>query len=318
MLGLLIPIVMCLAALVGLALVAPSVIGSWRTVPIYYNLARLALPVITLVYLGPGLFGSNFPGRSLLSAGLFLGALALVLVAIVVYLYLEPAGPSHKPNPASVPLRPELPPHSLLIRTAQPPDLPQAGRIFAEAFSHSFDLDFGPDRERNGRLIGELLTVKKGEVEIAVWPDSGQVVGAMWLDLAEAGVSRMHFGQGWPILRRYLNPLHALYFAIFALPTIMERRGTSTRAYIQWLGVDPQWQGRHIARELLDRAVALSRAAHKQEIVLHTERSNSRARHLYAHYGFHERNRLPFGPRIKYVLFIENSQNEQVGNSHTP
>jgi ribosomal protein S18 acetylase RimI-like enzyme len=111
----------------------------------------------------------------------------------------------------------------------------------------------------------------------------------------------MSFGRSWPVLRRYLNGLHATYFALFALPTIMARRGTPEQAYIQWLGVDASWQGRKVGRRLVERAIELSQNAHKQELVLHTERSNERARKLYTHSGFEDRSTFSFGPRIRYV-----------------
>ena len=84
MLTFIIALVMCLGAIAGLILVAPSVIYSWRIAPAYYNLARIALPFIALGYFGPQLFGINFPGRNTWVTALFLGGLALIVLAIVV------------------------------------------------------------------------------------------------------------------------------------------------------------------------------------------------------------------------------------------
>ena len=52
MFGFLIAVVMCLGGLAGLVLVLPGAIRARRAVPVYYNLARAALPVLTLVYFG--------------------------------------------------------------------------------------------------------------------------------------------------------------------------------------------------------------------------------------------------------------------------
>ncbi len=304
MLSFVIALVMCLGAVAGLVLVAPSVFYSWRIAPAYYNLARIALPFIALGYFGPQLFGLNFPVRNgWISAG-FLGGLGLIVVAILVYLYREP-GDSHRRSavlPNSIrPAIPTLGPAGLLVRTAQPEDLPGVGKIFAEAFHQSFDLDFGPDRARNACLLSELLAIKQSEVEVAVVAETGQIIGAMWLDLGAKEVPAVTVGQSWPILRRYLNGLHAAYFSLFALPTIMARRSTDEMGYIQWLGIDPTWQGRGVGYQMVERAIELSRAANKHELSLHTERSNERARKLYARTGFEDRSRFSFGPRVRYV-----------------
>ncbi len=302
MFSLLIAIIMCLAALLGLALVAPSVVYSWHIAPIYYNLARLALPLITLGYFVPNLFGLNFPGSNGLLTAAFLMALGLVALAIIIYLYREPGDSQRTDQTRSQYFeRPAMNTGSLIVRTAQPEDLPGAGRIFAEAFHQSFDMDFGPDRQRNARLLGDLLKIKSREIEVAVLPETGQIVGAMWLDLGDKSIPAMSFSNSWPILRGYLNSLHAAYFSLFALPTIMERRGTAQLGYIQWLGTDPEWQGRQIGRNLVQRAVTLSQVAGKKEVVLHTERSNERARKLYSRAGFVDQSRFSFSPRIKYV-----------------
>lgn len=300
--GIIIAVLMCLAALVGLALVAPSVVLSWRVAPVYYNVARIALPLITLTYFGPRLLGLDFPGREGWVTLVFLGALGLIVVAIMVYLYREP-GDTHRrqaqEQPRSSAGRIEA--ENLIVRTALAEDLPGAGAIFAEAFHQSFDLDFGPDRKRNGRLLGELLALKQCEVEVAVAPETGQIVGAMWLDLGDKNVPSMTFGRSWPILRQYLNWLHAAYFALYALPAIMARRGTEKEGYIQWLGVDPEWQGRGVGRHLVARGVELSEQAGKESLSLHTERSNERARKLYTHMGFIESSPFSFSPRVRYV-----------------
>lgn len=290
----------CLIALFGLILVTPSVIYSWRIAPIYYNLARLGLPVITLIYFGPSLLSRDWPRRG---SGdlLFLGGLALIVLAIVVYLYREPGDSHRKSKPQTMAASSPLSPDGLLLRTALPEDLPGAGIIFAEAFNQSFDLDFGPDRVRNGKLLAGLLAVKQPEVEVAILPETGQVVGAMWLDLGDAAVPSMTFGRSWPVLRQYLNWLHALYFSLYAMPSIMSKRGTPQQGYIQWLGVDPQWQGRRVGHFLVERAIERGCAAGKQELLLHTERSNQRARKLYTRLGFEERSFLSFGPRVRYV-----------------
>ncbi len=306
MVAFIIALVMCLGALTGLILVTPSVFYSWRIAPLYYNLARIALPFITLGYFGPQLFGIAFPGRNGWVSLVFLAGLALVMIAIVVYLYREP-GESQRKSSTNAAFHADLEESSsnLLLRTALPQDLLGAGTIFALAFQQSFDLDFGPDRQRNARLISELLGIKACEVEVAVVPETGQVVGAMWLDLGDKSVPKMTFGRSWPILRRYLSWLHALYFSLYAMPSIMSRRGTSEEGYIQWLGVDPDWQGHHIGRALVERAIALSRERGKRTLALHTERSNERARKLYQRTGFKEGGTVRFSPRVHYVKHLQ-------------
>jgi ribosomal protein S18 acetylase RimI-like enzyme/cbb3-type cytochrome oxidase subunit 3 len=303
MLGYVLALVLCLGGLAGLVLVLPGAIRAWRVVPLYYNLARSALPLLTLAYFGPALFGYNLFGQNpWLSFGL-LFLLFLVLLGIIVYLYREP-GATHRREQAAQPAvlaQPRLEPPAIEIRPATEADLPGAGRIFAEVFHQSFDLDFGPDRRRNGRMLGELLKIKQPEVWVAVLPDSGQVVGAIWLDLAGRNTLPVTFGRSWPVLKQYLNPLYAAYFASLVMPNIMEVRGTPSMGYIQWLGVAPDWQGRGIGRLLVEQAVKLAQAAAKSELALHTERSNRRARHLYESGGFTNRGSFPLSPRVRYV-----------------
>ncbi len=307
MFSFIIDLIICLGALTGLALIAPSIIYSWRVVPFYYNLARVALPLMTLAYFGPNLFGLNFPGRSGWPAWVFLGGLGLIVTAILVFLYREP-GESYRRRQKvatyEIAASPLSTAEGIIVRSARSSDLAGAGRVFAEAFHHSFDLDFGPDRARNGCLLSELLGIKQAEVEVAVLAETGQVIGAMWLDLGDKSVPQVTFGKSWSILKRYLNGLHAFYFAIFALPTMMAQRSTAQQGYIQWLGIDPVWQGRRVGRLLVERATELSQAAGKRELVLHTERSNDRARKLYTHTGFEDRSGFAFTPRVRFVKLL--------------
>jgi ribosomal protein S18 acetylase RimI-like enzyme len=302
MLGYVLALALCLGGLAGVVLVLPGAIRAWRVVPLYYNLARSALPLLTLAYFGPALFGYNLFGQNpWLSFGL-LFLLFLVLLGIIIYLYREPGASQAREQAAHLaPTQPRLEPPEIELRPATEADLPGAGRIFAEVFHQSFDLDFGPDRQRNGRMLGELLKIKQPEVWVAALKDSGQVVGAIWLDLAGRNTLPVTFGRSWPVLKQYLNPLYAAYFASLVMPNIMEVRGTPSMGYIQWLGVAPDWQGRGIGRLLVDQAVKLAQAAAKSELALHTERSNRRARHLYESGGFVNQGSFPLSPRVRYV-----------------
>jgi ribosomal protein S18 acetylase RimI-like enzyme len=301
MLSTIISLFMCVSALLGLALVLPSAVRTWRTVPFYYNLARLGLPVLALGYFGPNLFmENNFPGRSNWISGLFLFGLFLIIVAIAFYMYREP-GDSYRRQIANRSRAPKVQPEHLAVHYASRDELNQAGRIFAEAFHHSFDLDFGTDRAKNGRLLAELLASRPNEVLVAVVPDSGLVVGALWLDLNSPENPPMTTQGGLAILRRYLNPLNAFYYAFFALPTVMAKRASYEHGYIQWLGIDPAWQGRGVGQPLVEKAIELSRAAGKAKVILHTERSNFPARRLYTRLGFQDQTKNKFSPRLCYV-----------------
>ena len=302
MFGFLIAVVMCLGGLAGLVLVLPGAIRARRAVPVYYNLARAALPVLTLVYFGSILLKIDlFSQRPWLLFGL-LFSLFLILLGIVVYLYREP-GASHKREQlARAALSPDFSKKpEIEIRPAGDDDLPGAGLIFAEVFHQSFDLDFGPNRPRNGRMLGELLKIKQPEVWVAALKDSGEVVGAVWLDLADAHILSVTGERNWPVLKKYMNRFYAAYFAFLVMPSIMEVRGTALAGYIQWLGVAPAWQGYGIGRLLVAQTVKLAQAGAKSELVLHTEGSNHRARHLYETSGFFNRGSFPLSPRIRYV-----------------
>jgi ribosomal protein S18 acetylase RimI-like enzyme len=306
MFGFLLALVMCLGALVGLALVVPGAIRAWRVVPLYYNLARTALPVLTLAYFGAVLFRVDiFTQNPWLGFGL-MALLFLLLLGIIVYLYREP-GASHAREQLKHPVSragcatgPEFE-----LRAAREEDLPGAGLVFAEVFHQSFDLDFGPDRQRNGVLLAELLKIKQPEVWVVALPETGQVVGALWLDLADSNTLPVTAGRSWLILKKFMNPFHAAYFAFLVMPNIMEVRGSATTGYIQWVGVLPAWQGRGIGRLLVAEAVKLAEAGSKSELILHTERSNRRARHLYETLGFANQGSFPLSPRIRYVKSLK-------------
>lgn len=302
MFGFIIALALCLGGLAGLVLVLPGAIRARRVVPLYYNLARATLPVLTLAYFGPPLFGLNLYGQNPWLSFVLLFLLFLILLSIVVYLYREPGASQAREqsaHPAASQSR--LGPPEIELRPATEADLPGAGLIFAEVFHQSFDLDFGPDRQRNGRMLGELLMIKQPEVWVAALKESGEVVGAIWLDLAAPNSQTVTFGRSWPVLKKYLNPFHAAYFAALVMPNIMEVRGTPSIGYIQWLGVAPAWQGRGIGRLLVEQAVKLTQAAAKSELVLHTERSNRRARRLYETGGFANQGSFPLSPRVRYV-----------------
>ncbi|MBN9390532.1 MAG: GNAT family N-acetyltransferase [Chloroflexi bacterium] len=299
MLGFVVALLMCLGGLAGLVVVIPGAIRAWRVVPAYYNLSRAALPLLTVLYFGSVVLRLDlFNQRPWLSYGL-LALLSLAVLGIVVYIYREP-GASQKRELAHTGVsRPEMP--EIEIRQATDADLPGAGLVFARVFHQSFDLDFGPDRARNGRLLGELLKIKQPEVWVAALGESGQVVGALWLDLADPQTPTVTAPVIRPILQKYMHRFYAAYFAHLVMPNIMEVRGTPTSGYIQWVGVDPDWQGYGIGRRLVEQALKVTQAAGKHELVLHTERSNRRARRLYETSGFWNEGTFPLSPRIRYV-----------------
>lgn len=317
MLGFVVALVMCLGGLAGLVLVVPGAIRAWRVVPVYYNLSRAALPLLTFLYFGSIVLRLDlFNRRPWLSFGL-VALLALVLLGIVTYIYREPGasqkrelsrtrvshtGVSHtepaapKPGLADSASLPEIE-----LRPARDEDLPGAGLVFAKVFHQSFDLDFGPDRERNGRLLGELLKIKQPEVWVAALKESGEVVGAIWLDLADPRTPAVTAQAARPILEKYQRRFYAAYFSHLIIPNIMEVRGSPTTGYIQWVGVDPAWQGYGLGRRLIEQALRLAGEAGKRELALHTERSNRRARRLYETSGFRNEGTFPLSPRIRYA-----------------
>src|SRR4051794_18034953 len=95
MLGFVVALVMCLGALAGLVVVLPGAIRAWRVVPTYYNLARAALPVLTLFYFGSILLKLDLFGQRPWLSFVMLGLLFLVLFGIILFVYREP-GASQK------------------------------------------------------------------------------------------------------------------------------------------------------------------------------------------------------------------------------
>jgi ribosomal protein S18 acetylase RimI-like enzyme len=179
-------------------------------------------------------------------------------------------------------------------------DFAEAGRIFAQVFGPTFDQIFGRDRQSNGRLLGELLQLKKGEVYVTT-DGTGRIIGAMWLDIGDHEVHTPRFAQLWPILRRYLDPLNAMYGSIVGVPAMMAREGSEKIAYIHWLGVLPEAQGQGVGHRMLERAEEVARQNGRRELSLHTESSNRYARRLYRDFGMRETARLHLTPQVHFV-----------------
>jgi len=312
-----IALVLTLFGLAWLVGAIPAIVRSWKCAPKYYNLARLLLPLVLVGTFLPRLFLPGFPANQPLMLWLLVLLLLYISGAVLLYLYREPGDYSPRPvlshggklelrtpDGAVLPLVDHHLDDTVTVRSAQPQDLPGAGRIFAEVFSHTFDLSFGANRERNAALLADLLCLKISEVLVAV-DERGTVVGAIWLDLADSSVPKATYERIHPITRRYLDRWNAWYFAVVGVPGMMAVRGSLAQGYVQWLGVLPQWQGHHVARKLMRHAENLARLNGKKNLALHTERANKPARQLYEHLGFSERSLFRFGPRVYYLKDLD-------------
>ncbi len=296
----------------------PAVARSWQTAPKYYNLARLLLPIVIVTAFSARLLIPGFPGTNMWVWWLLVFLLFYISGAVLYYLYNEPGDYTPRPiitrsgelqlrtaNGQVLPMIDHRLDETVTIRMALPEDLSGVGQIFAEVFGHTFDLSFGADRERNAKLIADLLTLKTNEVLVAV-EGRNRVVGAMWLDLADSRTGAANPRTIYPITRKYLDGWSALYFAVLGVPGMMAVRGTSDMGYVQWLGVAPEWQGHHVARKLMNRAEQFAFLNGKTKLGLHTERFNRPARALYKHLGFVENGIFKIAPRVYYVKQLKN------------
>lgn len=178
-------------------------------------------------------------------------------------------------------------------------DLPAAGQIFAESFAPTFYYYFGDDHKHNSYILSELLRVKINELLVAV-NGSDEVVGALWLDLADPTTPKFSIQSNQ---NKYLGWLVRVYHFLLNnnQPGLMTVRGTKKQGFIHWLAVHPEWRGYHIADILLTRAVELSIKAGKKTVALDCQRSNIAARRVYERFGFIERNLFHLGSSIYYV-----------------
>jgi ribosomal protein S18 acetylase RimI-like enzyme len=306
-------LVMTLVGLVWLVSVVPGVVQSWKAAPIYYNLARLILPGLIVAAFLPRLFYPGYPANPPIFFWILVGLLVYTFGAVLFYLYTQPGDYSPRPilnktgemqlltqDGAIVPMVDHRLDETITVRPACLHDLPGAGYVFAEVFGHTFDLSFGTDRERNGQILGDLLKLKQNEVLVAL-DSREQVVGALWLDLADPATRKAEYSSVYPLIRQYMNFWYAFYLAFLGVPGMMAVRGNREQGYVQWLGVLPQWQGHHVARKLMNKAEELARQAGKKTLALHTERANQPARQLYEHLGFSEHGFFRFTPRVYYV-----------------
>jgi GNAT superfamily N-acetyltransferase len=74
-------------------------------------------------------------------------------------------------------------------------------------------------------------------------------------------------------------------------------------SYIRLVGVHPQWQGRGIARHLMQMCIAHARQTGEKTIALHTSEFMNAARHIYENLGFKVLEEIPARLGKRYWLY---------------
>jgi ribosomal protein S18 acetylase RimI-like enzyme len=296
-----IAIIFCLVGFGWLLLVTSALAKKWSSEPNFrfLHLWRLLPPLQLLTLFIPQLF---MPELGFRNPWFLFGYITFILLVTVPYIWgnrqerkKEKFIAEHKGEVALA--GPEVV-GDIRVLPAREQDYLGTGAIFAEVFGTTLDQAFGHDRAQNAQLLGDLLQLRPGEVYVAL-DKNEQVVGAMWLD--QGKLPKLKSSQILPILKKYLDHFNALYGAYLGVPSMMARRGSAKRAYIQWLGVAPASQHHHIGTELLEFAECVARRDGHKILALHTETNNQRARAFYHKFGMVEQPRLPFWLRIYLV-----------------
>jgi ribosomal protein S18 acetylase RimI-like enzyme len=296
-----IAIIFCIVGLGWLMLVFSALAKKWSSEPNFrfLHLWRLLPPLQLLSLFIPQLFVPEWGFRNPWFLWGYLTFILLVSVPYVIGNLQERKKEKFiKQHKGEVPVVGVKIVGQFEIIPAREQDYWGAGAIFAEVFGNTLDQAFGHDRAKNAHLLGDLLQLRPGELYVAV-DEMEQVVGAMWLD--QGKLAPLKSNQLLPILKKYLDNFNALYGAYFGVPSMMARRGSAKRAYIQWLGVSPASQGNNIGRRLIEFAECIARRDNHKLLALHTETNNQRARIFYKRNGMMEQPRIPFWMRIYLV-----------------
>jgi ribosomal protein S18 acetylase RimI-like enzyme len=74
-------------------------------------------------------------------------------------------------------------------------------------------------------------------------------------------------------------------------------------SYIRMVGVHPGYEGRGIARRIMEQCVAHARTTGEKVIALHTSELMHNARHIYESMGFTVLRELPLRHGVRYWLY---------------
>ena len=150
---------------------------------------------------------------------------------------------------------------------------------------------------RYGVLYGEVYATSRNLEGVAVWISSGEVDMTPWRAIRT----------GWPALYFKLGKSSASRLSQVdrSISSMYKRHAPCPNWYLQWLGVDPVFQGQGYASILLEPMFA---RIDRERLPCYVETQNKRNVPLYQHFGFKvvEETVIP-GTDIRHWAMLRNS-----------
>jgi ribosomal protein S18 acetylase RimI-like enzyme len=176
--------------------------------------------------------------------------------------------------------------HSPVVRRAMAADAPAIARVVARAFKDKFHPAFGTEEKAIRALtpyIGAEMTRRGNHVFVAVIGD--EIVGSVSVSTQRSfvsGVTGMFYRAVglWGTVR-----------ALFVLSFLSDPAPGPDEAYVEVLGVAPEYQGRGVGRALMIAAEEMARSLHKRRLTLYVTSNNRTAQALYLSRGLKVKRR---------------------------
>jgi ribosomal protein S18 acetylase RimI-like enzyme len=170
--------------------------------------------------------------------------------------------------------------HSPVVRRATEADAPTIARVVARAFKDKFHPAFGTEEKAIRALtpyVGAEMTRRGNYVFVAVIGE--EIVGSVSVSTQRSFVSGVtgmfyHAVGLWGTMR-----------ALFVLSFLSDPAPGPDEAYVEVLGVAPEYQGRGVGRALMIAAEEMARSLHKRRLTLYVTSNNRTAQALYLSRG---------------------------------
>lgn len=179
-------------------------------------------------------------------------------------------------------------PHAIVVRRAEEADVPAMAAIVARAFADKFLPAFGTE-ERAIRALSPYVaaeTARRGNYVFVAQAD-GVVVGSVSVSTQRGAV------RGVPgMFIRALGFWGAMR-ALLVLSLLGDPAPAPDEAFVEVLGVAPEYRRRGVGRALMIAAEEHARSLRKRRLALYVTANNYSAQRLYLSRGLVVQRRLP-------------------------
>jgi ribosomal protein S18 acetylase RimI-like enzyme len=180
------------------------------------------------------------------------------------------------------------PQSSLIVRPATHADAPGVARVVARAFKDKFHPAFGTEEKAIRALtpyVAAEMTRRGNYVFVATVGEV--VVGSVSVSTQKSfvsGVAGMFYRAVgfWGTVR-----------ALFVLSFLSDPAPAPDEAYVEVLGVAPEYQRQGVGRALMVAAEEMARSLHKRRLTLYVTANNRAAQTLYLSRGLHVQRQTP-------------------------